>query len=34
MRRRFAEAAAARATVVRTEIMLAPRGGLQRRYQR
>jgi MerR family transcriptional regulator/heat shock protein HspR len=34
MRRRFAEAAAVRATVVRTEIMLAPRGGLQRRYQR
>ncbi len=34
MRRRFAEAAAARAAVVRTEITLAPRGGLQRRYQR
>jgi len=31
MRRRLAEQEAARATVVRTELVLVPRGGLQRR---
>jgi len=32
VRRRSAEYEAARATVVRTELVLIPRGGLQRRY--
>jgi MerR family transcriptional regulator, heat shock protein HspR len=32
MRRRLAEQEAARARVVRTELVLVPRGGLQRRY--
>ena len=34
VRRRLAEVAAARAAVAHTEIVLVPRGGLQRRYQR
>jgi MerR family transcriptional regulator/heat shock protein HspR len=32
MRRRLAEHEAARASVTRTELVLVPRGGLQRRY--
>jgi MerR family transcriptional regulator, heat shock protein HspR len=32
MRRRLAESEAARARVTRTELVLVPRGGLQRRY--